>query len=159
MKKAVYAGTFDPLTLGHLDVVKRAANMVDELIVLVASNGKKTHKFSLEERLLMINNVVKNIPNVVVDSSDDLVVRYAKENNITIMFRGLRNIADYEYEYALSKYNNNINPDIETVLLFPSSYNHFVSSSGIKELVYHDADISHYIPKENIKMVIDKFSR
>lgn len=159
MNKAVYAGTFDPLTLGHLDIIKRAANMVNELVILIADNSLKTHKFSAEERKQMILNVTKDINNVTVDISSDLVVRYAKENNITIMFRGLRNIADYEYEYSLSKYNVNINPDIETVLLFPSSYNHFVSSSGIKELVMHEADISKYVPKENIDIIIKKFSQ
>lgn len=159
MRKAVYAGTFDPLTLGHLDIIRRAASMVDELVVLIASNGTKSHKFSSDERKLMINNVIGNLPNVTVDVSSDLVVRYAQEHNISIMYRGLRNFQDYEYEYALSKYNSNINSKIETVLLFPSSYNHFVSSSGIKELVLHNADISLYVPVENIQLVINKFSR
>ena len=121
--------------------------------MLIANNQLKTHRFTLEQRKQMIENVTKDLPNVIIDSTEGLVVNYAKKHNIKLMFRGLRNIQDYEYEYALSKYNYNISPDVETILLFPSSSNHFVSSSSIKELVYHDADISLYIPKENVDLV------
>ena len=159
MLKAIYAGTFDPLTIGHLDIIKRAASLVDELVVLVANNSLKSHTFTVEERIQMIQNVTKDIKNVKIDSTNTLVVRYAEENGIKIMFRGLRNIQDYEYEYSLSNYNSNINPKIETVLLFPTGINHFVSSSAIKELVIHDADISLYIPKENTKEVIARLKK
>lgn len=158
MVKALYAGTFDPLTNGHLDVILRAASLVDELTVLIANNNLKTTRFTLEERIQMLNNVLKKYPNIKVDHTAGLVVRYAHDNEIRIMFRGLRNFQDYEYEYSLSKYNINIDSKIETVLLFPSSDTHFVSSSAIKELVYHDADISLYIPKENIKLVKERLS-
>lgn len=156
MIKGLYAGTFDPLTVGHLDVIKRAANIVDELTIIVANNNLKKHQFSVEERLEMINNVTKNLKNVKIDYTDGLVVDYATKNDIKIMFRGLRNFQDYEYEYSLSKYNTNINNQIETVLLFPSSDTHFVSSSAIKELVYFDVDISLYIPTENIDLVVKR---
>lgn len=159
MPKALYAGTFDPLTNGHLDVIKRAAKLVDELVILVANNPLKKHTFSVEERILMIKNVTSDIPNLKIDYTDGLVVKYAVENDITIMFRGLRNIQDYEYEYSLAKYNANINPNVETILMFPSTNMHFVSSSAIKELVYHQVDITPYIPKENVKIVIDKLSQ
>ncbi|VEU80481.1 pantetheine-phosphate adenylyltransferase [Haploplasma axanthum] len=158
MVRAVYAGTFDPLTNGHLDVIKRAAKLVDELIVLVANNALKVHKFTTEERIQMIKNALKDAPKIKVDSTNGLIVNYAQEHDIKIMFRGLRNIQDYEYEYSLSEYNANINPNVETVLLFPSRNNHFVSSSAIKELVYHNVDISLYIPKENIELVKKKLS-
>lgn len=159
MPKALYAGTFDPLTNGHLDVIKRAAKLVDELVILVANNPLKKHTFSVEERILMIKNVTSDIPNLKIDYTDGLVVKYAVANDITIMFRGLRNIQDYEYEYSLAKYNANINPNVETILMFPSTNMHFVSSSAIKELVYHQVDITPYIPKENVKIVIDKLSQ
>lgn len=159
MAKALYAGTFDPLTNGHLDVIKRAAKLVDELVILVANNPLKKHTFSVEERILMIKNVTSDIPNLKIDYTDGLVVKYAVANDITIMFRGLRNIQDYEYEYSLAKYNANINPNVETILMFPSTNMHFVSSSAIKELVYHQVDITPYIPKENVKIVIDKLSQ
>ncbi|MDY0277464.1 MAG: pantetheine-phosphate adenylyltransferase [Acholeplasma sp.] len=157
--KAIYAGTFDPLTLGHLDVIKRSSKLVDELIVLIAVNNHKKQSFSVEDRIKMIKNVTKDMPNVTIDFTEGLVVRYAEKHNAKMMFRGLRNIQDYEYEYSLSRYNANIIPSIETVLLFPTINNHFVSSSAIKELVYHNADISLYIPKENVEIVMKRFSR
>ncbi len=156
MKKAVYPGTFDPLTIGHLDIIKRAARIVDQLHIVVADNYKKIPTFTTEERMDMISLVIKDIDNVVVSSTNDLVVRYAKENGIELMIRGLRNIQDYENEYALYQFNRNIFRDIETLILFPSSKNHFVSSSAIKELIVHHADISPYVPKEIIKIVQNK---
>lgn len=156
MKKAVYPGTFDPLTIGHLDLIKRAARIVEELHIVVADNYKKIPTFSTEERIEMIKLVTQNIENVVVSSTNDLVVRYAKNNGIDLMIRGLRNIQDYENEYALYQFNRNINRNIETLILFPSSKNHFVSSSAIKELVVHHADISPYVPREIIKIVQEK---
>jgi pantetheine-phosphate adenylyltransferase len=156
MKKAVYPGTFDPLTIGHLDIIKRASKIVDTLHIVVADNYKKVATFSTEERIEMIILVTKDLDNVIVSSTDNLVVRYAKENDIELMIRGLRNIQDYENEYALYQFNRNINRSIETLILFPSSKNHFVSSSAIKELIVHHADISPYVPKEIIKMVQKK---
>jgi pantetheine-phosphate adenylyltransferase len=156
MKKAVYPGTFDPLTIGHLDLIKRAARIVEELHIVVADNYKKVPTFSTEERIEMIQLVTQDIDNVVVSSTNDLVVRYAKDHGIELMIRGLRNIQDYENEYALYQFNRNINRNIETLILFPSSKNHFVSSSAIKELVVHHADISPYVPREIIKIVQNK---
>ncbi|MDI6453581.1 pantetheine-phosphate adenylyltransferase [Peloplasma aerotolerans] len=156
MKKAVYPGTFDPLTIGHLDIIKRASRLVEELHVVVADNYKKLPTFTTEERIDMIKRVISEIPNVVITSTTDLIVRYAAQHDIDIMIRGLRNIPDYENEYALYQFNRNLNRNIETIILFPSSRNHFVSSSAIKELVVHHADISPYVPKEIIKDIQDK---
>lgn len=156
MKKAVYPGTFDPLTIGHLDIIKRAARIVDQLHIVVADNYKKIPTFTTDERIDMIKLVTADLDNIVVSSTQDLVVRYAKDNDIELMIRGLRNIQDYENEYALYQFNRNINRNIETLILFPSSKNHFVSSSAIKELVVHHADISPYVPKEIIKIVQQK---
>lgn len=156
MKKAVYPGTFDPLTIGHLDIIKRAVRFVDELHVVVADNYKKTPTFTTEERIDMIKRVTEEIPNLVVTSTSDLVVRYAQKHDIDLMIRGLRNIADYENEYMLFQFNRNLNRNIETLILFPSSRNHFVSSSAIKELVVHHADISPYVPKEIIRDVQER---
>jgi len=156
MNKAVYPGTFDPLTIGHLDVIKRASKLVDELHVVVADNVRKTPTFTTEERLEMIVRVTHDIPNIIVTSTQDLVVRYAAQHDIPLMIRGLRNIQDYENEYALYQFNRNISRHVETMILFPSSRNHFVSSSAIKELVIHHADISPYVPKELIKDIQDR---
>jgi len=159
MKKALYPGSFDPLTLGHLDVIERAAHLVDELHVVVADNPKKKFSFTVEERIEMIKKVTSKFKNVIVTSTNDLVVRYAQDNHINVLFRGLRNIADYENEYQLYQFNKNLNPEVETVVLFPSSRNHFVSSSSIKELVYHRADISLYVPYEIIDDVEAKLAK
>ena len=156
MKKAVYPGTFDPLTIGHLDLIKRASRIVDQLHIVVADNYKKIPTFTTEERIEMIKLVTSDLDNIVVSSTTNLVVRYATDNGIDLMIRGLRNIQDYENEYALYQFNRNINRKIETLILFPSSKNHFVSSSAIKELVVHHADISPYVPKEIIKLVQQK---
>lgn len=155
MKKGLYPGSFDPVTLGHIDVIERAAQLVDELYVVVANNPKKKYSFSIEKRVEMLKRVTQHIDNVFIASTDDLVVRFAATNDIKILFRGLRTIADYEQEYQLYQFNRNLNPNVETVILFPSSRNHFVSSSSIKELVYHGADISLYIPEEIIEDVIN----
>ena len=156
MNKAVYPGTFDPFTIGHLDVIKRASRLVNELHVVVADNVRKKPTFTTEERIEMIQRVTHDIPNIVVTSTSDLVVRYAMQNDINLMIRGLRNIQDYENEYALYQFNRNINRSVETMVLFPSSRNHFVSSSAIKELVTHHADISPYVPKELIKDIQER---
>jgi len=159
MIKAIYAGTFDPLTNGHLDIIRRASKIVDELTILVADNQLKKTTFTVEERKLMLENVLNGTPNIKIDYTNGLVVEYAKKHNIKIMFRGLRNFQDYEYEYSLSKYNSNINDDVETVLLFPSSHSDFVSSSGIKELVYYGVDISNYVPLVNIEIVKNRLKK
>lgn len=159
MRKGVYPGSFDPITIGHVDIIKRAALLVDELHVLVADNISKKKSFTTLERINMIKDVLKDVPNVVVNASTDLVIRYAKANNINLLVRGLRNIQDYENEYALYQFNRNLDPEIETIILFPSSKNNFVSSSAIKELVYHHADISAYLPKEVIPFVEERLHK
>ena len=149
----MYPGTFDPITKGHVDVIERAAKLVDTLYVVVADNMHKKRSFSVETRIEFVRQSTQHIPNVIITSTSDLVVRYAQEHDINLLVRGLRNIQDYENEYALYQYNRNINPDIETVILFPSSRNHFVSSSAIKELIYHGAEIDLYIPEVIIEEV------
>lgn len=156
MKKAVYPGSFDPPTKGHLDVIERAAKLAGTLHVLIADNPRKVASFTAKERVDMVKSITKHVDNLVVSSSNDLVVRYACEHKIEVMIRGLRNIHDYENEYMLHRFNKNINHDIETLLFFPTSNNHFVSSSSIKELVLHNADISLYIPEELVKMVEER---
>lgn len=158
MKKAMYPGTFDPITIGHVDVIERAAAQVDELHVVIANNINKKVSFSVQERMDFVKRTTAHIKNIVITSTDELVVRYAEKHDIDILFRGLRNIQDYENEYMLYQFNNNINPQVETMILFPSSRNHFVSSSAIKELILHQADISLYVPEAIIKDVVKKLS-
>jgi len=153
MRKAVYPGTFDPLTIGHLDIIDRAVAFIDKLYICVADNYTKNPTFTTKERIKMIKRATSHLDNIIVTSTNDLIIRYAQDNNINIIIRGLRNITDYENEYALFQFNRNLNDNIETIILFPSSRNHFVSSSAIKELIVHDADISPYVPKEIINEV------
>lgn len=152
MKIAVYAGSFDPVSNGHIDIITRAASLFDKLYVLVTKNIGKTQTFSLKERQEMIRKVIK-LDNVIVDGTDDLVVRYAKKVNASIIVRGLRNVADFESEISLYHYNKYLDEEIETVALFPSHKLTYVSSSLIKELVYYDVDIKKYVPEVLVEQI------
>ena len=156
MKKAVYPGSFDPLSNGHLDLIKRASKLFDEVHILVSVNMFKKTIFTAEERINMIKLVTKDLPNIYVTSYDGLVVNYCKENDINIIVRGLRNYSDYENEFSLFQYNRDINNSVETVLLMPTTKNQVVSSSAIRELVTFGCDISKYVPKEIKNMIIEK---
>ena len=157
MKTVIYPGSFDPISNGHLDIIERASNMLDEVHIVVSYNIKKKTTFTVEERINMIQMVTSHLPNVYVTSYDGLIVNYCKENNINILIRGLRNYQDYENEFTLFQFNRDINPEIETILMLPSSKNQFVSSSAIKELVTFDCDISAYVPAQVKDLIIDKY--
>lgn len=157
MSKAVYPGSFDPFSNGHLDIVRRACQIFDEVHVLVSMNMKKVPTFTAQERVSMIQKVCKDLPNVKVIPSADLVVRYAKQNNINVIVRGLRNYQDYESEFNLAQFNKDIDPSIETMLMLPSTKNQFISSSAIKELIMFNVDITPYVPKCISEEVIKKF--
>ena len=156
--KAVYPGSFDPLSNGHLDVIKRASLIFDEVHVLISTNVHKNPTFSVLERIDMIKKVCSNLKNVKVVSTDMLTVTYAKENNINVIIRGLRNYTDYESEYQLAQFNKDIAPNIETLLMFPSTKNQFVSSSSIKELLMFNVDITKYVPEVIAEEIYKKFN-
>ena len=156
MKKCVYPGSFDPISNGHLDIIKRASKIFDEVHVVVSVNMFKTSSFTIEERIEMIKASTANLENVVVTSYDGLVVSYCKENKINVIIRGMRNYSDYEQEFSLFQYNKDIDSSVETFILLPSSKNQFVSSSAVKELVKYGLDISRYVPKPIVEKVIEK---
>ena len=156
MKKCIYPGSFDPISNGHLDIIRRAAKLFDEVHIVVSYNIFKKSAFTPEERIELIKLATTNIPNVVVTSYDGLVVSYCKENKIDVIVRGMRNYSDYENEFQLFQYNKDIDSSIETVILLPSSKNQFVSSSAIKELVSFGLDISKYVPKPICDKVVEK---
>ncbi len=156
MRKVCYPGSFDPISNGHLDIIERASRQFDEVHVLVSYNVNKKSTFTPDERVEMIKKVCKKFSNVKVQKSKDLTVKYCKENGISSMIRGLRNYMDYEAEFNLYQFNKDIDPSIETILLFPSTRTQFVSSSSIKELVAFDLDITPYVPKEIIDEVVTR---
>lgn len=152
-----YPGSFDPISNGHLDIIKRLAKNFDEVIILISNNVNKKYSFTKEERKHMIELATKELNNIKVVVYDGLVVNYCKDNNIKLMARGLRNVSDYEAEFNLFQFNKDIDNDIETILLYPSSKNQFVSSSAIKELVIFGADISKYVPNTLIPYITSRF--
>lgn len=148
MKIAVYPGSFDPITLGHLDIIERSAKIFDKVYVLIAVNPKKHSTFTTEEKMEMIKTVTKQLPNVEVEASSDLVSKFALQVNANVIIRGLRNFNDYQDEISLFQFNRSIAPNVDTFALFPSANNLFLSSSSIKELVTFGADITNYVPSE-----------
>ena len=147
MVKAVYPGTFDPVTNGHIDIIRRAANVVDSLVIVVSVNSGKNPVFSMEERMDIIREVVKDIPNVSVIKSEELTVSCAKELAASIIIRGLRAVTDYENEMQLAQTNRYLDENIETMFMATSKEYSFLSSTVVKELAYYGADISALVPE------------
>lgn len=147
MKIAVYPGSFDPITLGHLDVLKDGAHMFDKVIITVSNNISKHALLSVEERKELIRQSVADIPNVEVDSFNGLTVEYAKKVGATILLRGLRAVSDFEYEMQLSQTNRSLSEDIKTVFLITRPEYNFISSSSVKEILKNDGDISKFVPR------------
>ena len=144
---AVYPASFDPITNGHLDLIHRAARLFDELIVGLAANVDKQGLFSTEERLEMIRDVVADLPTVRVEVIEGLLVDYAREHDARVVIRGMRALADFEYEFEMAMMNAHMYPDVETIFLMTSAKWFYVSASRIRELVRFGADISDFVPK------------
>ena len=158
MKRAVYPGSFDPVTYGHLDVIRRAAEMFDELIVSVLNNKEKMPLFSVEERVKILAKATADIPNVKVDSFSGLLVDYAREKEIHVAVRGLRAITDFEYELQISQTNRLLSKEtLDTVFLTTSLEYAYLSSSGVREIASFGGDISMCVPDFVAKLVYDKY--
>ena len=145
MKRAIYPGSFDPLTLGHLDMIERSAKIVDELVIGVLNNSAKNSLFSLDERVSMIKEMTESMPNVTVASFDGLLVDYMKEINATIIVRGLRAVTDFEYELQMAQTNRVIAPEIDTIFLTTNLKYSYLSSSIVKEIAEYEGDISEFL--------------
>jgi len=143
---AVYPGSFDPITNGHIDILKRALAIFDEVIILVAIAADKKTLFTLDERVEMIRLATKDLPQVRVDATEGLSVHYAKRQHAVALVRGLRAVSDFEYEFKLAAGNNYVDPDIEVVFFMAKSQYNFLSSSTLKELYLQDVDISSLVP-------------
>lgn len=151
MKTAIYPGSFDPITNGHLDIVERAANLFDRLIIVVADNPNKKYTFTVQERVEMIKEIVQHLKNVEVDYTSGLTVDYAVSKGACTLVRGLRAVTDFEFEFQIQAANTFINPKIDSIYLMSRQDFTFISSSTIKELYSHGVDISSLVPQAVIK--------
>ena len=143
--KAIYPGTFDPVTLGHLDIVTRAAQMFDQVILAVAASPSKKPLFSLEERVALASEMVAHLPNVKVVGFSDLMANFARDQQANVLVRGLRAVSDFEYEMQLAQMNRHLLPTLESVFLMPSEGFSFISSSLVKEVARHGGDVSAFL--------------
>lgn len=150
---ALYPGTFDPITNGHLDVIQRALNLFDELIIAVAISEEKKPMFDLEQRSEMIRKSTMHLKNIRIVSFKNLTVELAKTHNATTLIRGLRTVTDFEYELQLAYLNNSLDDSVETVYLMPKINHSFVSSSFVRSLVKLQGKIEHLVPQEVEKMI------
>lgn len=157
MKVGLYPGTFDPVTLGHLDIIKRSAKVVDRLVIGVLPNHAKNPWFSVEERMALIEKVTADIPNVVVASFDGLTVDFGKQLGAAIIVRGLRAITDFEYELQIAQINHRLNPEIDTIFFTTSVEYSYVSSSIVKEVASYGGDISGFVPKDIVNDIFEKY--
>ena len=150
MKIAIYPGSFDPVTSGHLNIIQRAAKIFDKLIVCVMVNAGKNPMFTLEERVSLIRRVTEMIPNVEVDSSSDLLADYAKRRGSCVIVKGLRAGSDFENEFQMALINHKINPELDTMFLTAESQYMYLSSSTVKELGNYGVDLSDFLPAQII---------
>lgn len=149
MRTAVCPGSFDPITLGHLNIIRRASRIFDRVVVLIAVNsGKTAPMFSVEERLDMVRRAVSRYPNVSVDSSDTLLADYVRQYEGAVLVKGLRAASDFDYEFQMDLINKNINPQLETMFLTASGKYTFLSSSVVREMARYGADLSGLVPDE-----------
>jgi len=144
--KAIYPGTFDPVTLGHIDIVTRAAQMFDQVILAVAASPSKKPMFSLDERVALADRVVAHLSNVEVVGFSDLMANFARDQQANVLVRGLRAVSDFEYEMQLAQMNRHLLPTLESVFLMPSEGFSFISSSLVKEVARHGGDVTAFLP-------------
>ena len=158
MIKGIYPGSFDPVTYGHIDIIKRASKIVDELIIGVLMNKAKMPLFSVEERVKMLEEVTSDIPNVKVIPFDGLLVDFARKQSAGVIFRGLRAITDFDYELQMAQTNHKLEPEVETMFLTTSLEYSYLSSTTVKEVAAFGGDISQFVPEVVINRIKEKIS-
>ena len=158
MKRAIYPGSFDPVTNGHVDIILRSSKIVDRLIVGVLNNSTKKSLFSVEERVSMLKELTKDLPNVEVTSFDGLLVDYMREIDASIIVRGLRAVTDFEYELQIAQTNHIENTDIETIFLTTNLQYSYLSSTIVKEFASYGGDISKFVPEQFVDRIYEKYN-
>lgn len=158
MKIAIYPGSFDPITKGHLDVLETGAEIFDKVIIAVAKNSAKHGFLTIEERIDLIKKSCSHLKNVEVDSFDGLTIDYAEKKEATILLRGLRAVSDFEYEMQLSQNNSALNHNIKTVFLITKPKYNFISSSSVREILLNGGNISKFVPQEVNDYLVNKYN-
>lgn len=156
MSTAVYPGSFDPVTNGHIDIIRRASKMFDHLIIAVLKNNSKTPLFTIEERVKMIREVTEDIPNVEIESFDGLTIEYCRLKKAQFMVRGLRAVTDFEYELQIAQTNRVVAPDIDTIFLTTNLKYSYLSSSIVKEIASYNGDISFFVDSRVAERIHEK---
>ena len=156
MLRAIYPGSFDPVTFGHIDIIERASRISDELIIGVLQNKAKTPLFSVEERVIMLREVTKHLENVKIIPFEGLLIEFAKQMDAKVIVRGLRAITDFEYELQMSQTNRKLNSDVETLFLTTSLEYSYLSSTTVKEVASYDGDITQFVPEYVAEKVTEK---
>ena len=157
-KIAICPGSFNPITLGHLDIIKRASKMFDHVIVAVLQNSSKVCDFSVEERVEMIKHSIKGMENVSADAFNGLLAEYTKEKGATVIVKGLRAVSDFEYEFQMALANQRMNPAVETVFLTTNAEFMFLSSSVVREIATHGGDITEFVPEGLAEKITEKYN-
>ncbi|HHX55192.1 MAG TPA: pantetheine-phosphate adenylyltransferase [Clostridiales bacterium] len=159
MRIGIYPGSFDPVTLGHVDIIKRASTLVDKLYVAVIKNKRKKSLFTTSERINMLRKVTKDIPNVEIEHFSGLTVDLAMQKEANVIFRGLRAVTDFEYELQLAQTNHKLNPDVDTVFLITNVEYAYLSSSIVREIASYNGAIESFVPESIIDEIYDKYKR
>ncbi|MEB4675922.1 pantetheine-phosphate adenylyltransferase [Enterobacteriaceae bacterium G50] len=155
-KRAIYPGTFDPITNGHIDIITRASKMFDQVILAIAASPSKKPMFDLDERVALAQQAIAHLNNVEVVGFSDLMANFARDRQANILIRGLRAVADFEYEMQLAHMNRHLMPDLESVFLMPSKEWSFISSSLVKEVARHQGDVTDFLPANVHQALMEK---
>ena len=159
MRIGVYPGSFDPATLGHLDIIQRASRLFDKLIVAPMINGEKHSSFTMEEKVDFLQRMTHDLPNVEVESFSGLLADYVKEKNACAIVKGLRAVSDFEYEFQMALANKKLNPDVDTVFLMTGQKYLFLSSTIVRDIARHGGDITGFVPEEIREDIMKKLDR